>query len=432
MEIRGKYTSAKIFAESIEDEALSLVYSLANHPAFENIPIRQMPDTHAGKGICIGFTAPLGNMVNPAHVGCDIGCTVTSVIYDGSVTKDTYPLLEHRVRKAIPTGFALQPSRVFDMKDFLKFMNINMQMYRSMWPEMVQYVNVTEKYIDDMLNRIHMDPGTFYKSISTLGGGNHFLELGRTPEGNAVWTIHCGSRNFGMKVFKYWEKVASKGPSNNELKDGIQKIKDTTTDRSQLQSKIAAYKEEMTKRNPSGYLTGENMSGYITDLFFCQLYAQYNHKIIAQRISKIMLEMYGFHVDDSIQSIHNYINSKDRIIRKGAISSYEGERMIIPFNMRDGLAICKGKSNPDWNYSAPHGAGRIMSRSKAKSSISVEDFKASMEGIYSTCIGTGTLDESPMAYKDMNEIVDAIGDTCEILYFIKPEINIKASDSSEE
>lgn len=431
MEIKGKYTSAKIFAESVEEEAMSLIYGLCNHPAFTDVPIRQMPDTHAGKGICIGFTAPLTDMVNPAHVGCDIGCTVSSIIYSGIIDKETYPLLEHRVRKAVPTGFALQPKRVFDLKDFFKFMNQGMSSARSTWPEIVQSVKIDEKYIDNMLKRVGMDAGVFYKSISSLGGGNHFLELGLDPDRHPVWTIHCGSRNFGMKVFKYWETVSKKGPSNKDLKDEINKIK-ATVERSQIHAEIQKLKEETVKRHPMGYLSGDNMSGYLTDLFFCQLYAAWNHQCIRAAISKIMLDMYGAKETEFIQSVHNYINPTDHIIRKGAISSYEGQKMIIPFNMRDGLAICTGKSNPDWNYSAPHGAGRIMSRSKAKSSISVEDFKASMEGIYSTCIGTGTLDESPMAYKPMDDIVNAISETCDILYFVKPEINIKASESADE
>ena len=174
------------------------------------------------------------------------------------------------------------------------------------------------------------------------------------------------------------------------------------------------------------------MKGYLTDMFFAQAYAAWNHECIKRQIDKVMLETYGAKSVNVICSVHNYINPIDHIIRKGAISAYTGDLLIIPFNMRDGLAVCKGKSNPDWNYSAPHGAGRIMSRSKAKSSINIDDFKKSMDGIYSTSVGKGTLDESPMAYKNMNDIINNIGDTCEILYFVKPEINIKAADSDND
>lgn len=283
-----------------------------------------------------------------------------------------------------------------------------------------------------MLQRIGMDEGVFYKSLGSVGGGNHFCEGGIGPDGNFVWTIHCGSRNFGQKVFKYWDKIAKRPVSKGDLKDGIEKIKRNCKDKTQLQHLIKEYAENAKSSKPNGYLCGEDMKGYLTDLFFAQAYAEWNHEIIRRAIDKIMLEMFGASSIEIIRSVHNYINPYDKIIRKGAITSYEEDLMIIPFNMRDGLAICTGKSNPDWNFSAPHGAGRIMSRAKAKSNISVVDFKKSMEGIYSTSVGRGTLDESPMAYKDMNEIIDNIKDTCEILYFIKPEINIKAKDSTEE
>ena len=432
LEIQGKYTAAKIFTDIIEDEALSLIYDIANHPAFKNINIRIMPDTHAGKGIVIGFTAPLSDYVNPSHVGCDIGCQMTSIFYNKAITKDSYPLLEHRVRKVIPTGFDINAKRVFEMKEFLKFMNSQMSSARSSWPEMVENVNVDEKFITKILQRIGMDEGIFYKSLGTLGSGNHFLELGLDHNGKPVWTIHCGSRNFGQKVFKYWDKVAKRPVSKNELKEGIENIKKNCKDKTQLQRLIKEYTEKEKSSKPNGYLYGEDMKGYLTDLFFCQAYAAWNHECIKKAIDKIMLEMFGATPDNRINSIHNYINPHDHIIRKGAITSYENELMIIPFNMRDGLAICKGKSNLDWNFSAHHGAGRIMSRSKAKSEVDIDEFKKSMEGIYSTSVGLGTLDESPMAYKNMEDIVNNIGDTCDILYFIKPEINIKAMDSVDD
>lgn len=256
--------------------------------------------------------------------------------------------------------------------------------------------------------------------------------MGLNPDGLPVWTIHCGSRNFGQKVFKYWDKVAKRPVSKRDLKDGIEEIKKKCKDKTQLHRLIKEYTENVKSSNPNGYLCGEDMKGYLTDLFFCQAYAEWNHECIKKAIDKIMLDMYGAKSINVIRTVHNYINPYDHIIRKGAITAYNGELMIIPFNMRDGLAICRGKSNPDWNFSAPHGAGRIMSRAKAKANVDIDEFKKSMEGIYSTSVGRGTLDESPMAYKDMNEIVDNIGDTCKILYFIKPEINIKAMDSIEE
>lgn len=433
IQISGKYAKdVKIFTDVVEDDALSLIYNITNDPVFHNSKIRIMPDTHAGKGIVIGFTAPLNDYVNPSHVGCDIGCQMTSIFYNKPISQESYALLEHRVRKAIPVGFDINHKRVFDMKEFIKFMNSKMSAARSSWPEMVDSVNVDEMFISDTLYRLGMDEGVFYKSLGTLGGGNHFIELGLDPEGKPVWTIHCGSRNFGQKVFKYWDKISKQSVLKSELVEGIDNIKKNCKDKTKLQHLIAEFKNNFKSSRPAGYLCGENMKMYLTDLFFCQAYASWNHECIKNALDKIMQDMFGCTPVNRINSIHNYINPHDHIIRKGAISSYENDLMIIPFNMRDGLAICRGKSNPDWNYSAPHGAGRLMSRSKAKASISLNEFKKTMNGIYSTSVGAGTLDESPMAYKNMNDIIDNIGDTCEILYFIKPEINIKAVESCDD
>ena len=429
----GRYCKdVKIFTDNIEEEALSTIYGIANHPVFENTPIRIMPDTHSGKGIVIGFTAPLGEYVNPSHVGCDIGCQMTSLFYEGLVKEEDYPDLEHKVRNAIPTGFEINKKKVFNDKDFFKFMNQQMRIARSQWPEMVESINITEKYVTEMLKRIGMDEGVFYKSPGSLGSGNHFLELGE-HEGHSVWTIHCGSRNFGQKVFKYWDKISKKPAiSREDRREGIEEIKRKCKDKTKLASLIKEYTESQNASKPIGYLQGENMRGYLTDVFFCQAYASWNHKCIGDAISNIMMKKGYGKVIDTINTIHNYISPRDHIIRTGAIASYEGERLIIPFNMRDGLAICEGKSNPDWNYSAPHGAGRIMSRSKAKENVNLEEFRESMKGIYSTSIGTGTIDESPMVYKPMEEIIENIEPTVEILYLIKPCINIKAMETVDE
>lgn len=261
---------------------------------------------------------------------------------------------------------------------------------------------------------------------------NHFLELGE-HDGHSVWTIHCGSRNFGQKVFKYWDKISKKPAiSREDRRKGIEEIKRKCKDKTKLSSLIKEYTDSQNNSKPIGYLQGENMRGYLTDVFFCQAYASWNHKCIGDAISNIMMKKGYGKVIDTINTIHNYISPRDHIIRKGAIASYEGERLIIPFNMRDGLAICEGKSNSDWNYSAPHGAGRIMSRSKAKENVNLEEFRESMKGIYSTSIGTGTIDESPMVYKPMEEIIENIESTVEILYLIKPCINIKVMETVDE
>lgn len=437
IDIKGKYCKdVKIFTDNVEEEAITLIYDIANHPTFENKKIRIMPDVHAGKGITIGFTCPLSDYVSPAHVGCDIGCSMTSMIFDKKLDEKDFVEVEHKIRQVIPTGFDINKKREFEMKEFIKFMNNEMNKARSNWPEMVYAVNVDEKYITQLLKRIKMDSGVFYKSIGTVGGGNHFIEYGEFENGSA-WTIHCGSRNFGMKIFKYWESVAKNNAlSKNEIKEFTTTFKNdymkNHSDMRNFQKALNEFLNSKKEGHYNGYLNGENMIGYITDLFVAQAYAKFNHKIISEKIYDIVRNFGLNKVEEKIYTTHNYISPYDHIIRKGAIASYEGEKMIIPFNMRDGLAICVGKSNSEWNYSAPHGAGRIMSRSKAKQNVDVEDFKKSMEGIYSTSIGVGTLDESPMVYKNCDEIISLIEPTCDILFLIKPKINIKAFESIEE
>ena len=434
IKIKGKYCKdLKIFTDNVEEEALSLLYDIANHPAFNENKIRIMPDVHAGKGITIGFTAPLNDYVNPSHVGCDIGCGMTCILFNKKLNPFDYMEIEHKIRMSIPTGFDIHDERVFDMKDFIKFMKKEMNKARSTWSEMVYEID--EKYITDILRKIGMDKGVFYKSIGTVGGGNHFIEYGEFDNGSAI-TIHCGSRNFGMKVFKYWDNFSKNAAlSKKEIKHYTSIFKEdymkNHSNMKNFKEDLNLYLESLKEGHYNGYLHNDNMMGYITDMFFAQAYAKYNHKIIAERIFDIVRKFGLNKITETIYTVHNYISPIDHIIRKGAIASYEGEKMIIPFNMRDGLAICVGKSNEDWNYSAPHGAGRLMSRTKAKENIDINEFITSMEGIYSTSVGKGTLDESPMVYKDYKEILSLIEPTCDVLFLIKPKINIKAFDSGE-
>lgn len=421
--------NCKVYNSEIEAEEISLLYQLLNTKEFANVPVRIMPDHHLGKGCLIGFTSPLPKAINPSFVGVDIGCTITCCITDAKINENEYELIEYRTKKEIPMGFNINNKRVFDMKVFLKFIRSEYNKARSTAPDLVNDIDITENTISSILKRINMDEGVFYKSLMSLGGGNHAIEFG---EHNGCYTfmIHCGSRNFGNKICRYWEKIASSNQVDNKLlKEAIKELKKRTENRRELPEKIAALTEEFkSKACSNGYLMGENMNGYLTDMVIAQAYAKFNHKLICDKIGEILHKINGAKVVETIQSIHNYVSFDDKIIRKGAIRAYEGEKMVIPFNMRDGLAICVGKSNEDWNCSAPHGAGRIMSRSKAKSNISLEDFKESMKGIYTTSICKNTIDESPMAYKDTNTIIELIGDTCDILYMVKPVINIKSTD----
>lgn len=419
----------KVFNPVVENEAISQIYNILDSGGFENVPIRIMPDVHSGAGIVIGFTAPLTNVVNPQHIGVDIGCSVTMCITNSPIIESEISLIEHRIKSSIPMGFDIHKNRIFEMKEFIKFIKSEYNKARSTMPDIIQNVDISENAISKMLKRIGMDEGTFYKSLGTLGGGNHFIEIGNL-NGNYTFAIHCGSRNFGLKVCKYWTNIANSPKFNNkEFKSRIKELKNTIEDVTLMPQKIEEIRLEMLNEcPPNGYLSGDDFNGYITDMVIAQAYAKFNHLLITGIIGDIIRKINGAKIVETIQSIHNYIDMEDCIIRKGAIRSYEGEKMLVPFNMRDGIAICYGKSNPDWNYSCSHGAGRKLSRGQAKKLINVDDFKKSMEGIYSTCIGYETLDESPMAYKDTDTIIDLISETCDIIDVVKPIINIKAGD----
>lgn len=423
--------NCKIFAYSIEQNAIDQIKEMSNHSLFKETQIRIMPDAHSGKNCVIGTSYNLTNFVSPSHVGCDIGCGIETFIMDKNINPNEYALIEHRIRKEIPLGFDINSKRMFEMKDFIKFMKNGFNACLAQWPEMIDsLVDMSEEGFSDICKRIGMDESTFYKSIGTLGSGNHFHEIGTTPDGKYTFTIHCGSRNFGVKVFKYWDRIASSMQYDRaEYRERIKHIKKTAKNRNDIPRLIKEYQDElMSKQAPNGYLMGDNMKGYITDMCIAQLYAQYNRNIIAKKTEEIFYHINQAKVVERITSVHNYIDLNDHIIRKGAIRSYEGEKMVVPFNMRDGLAICVGKSNKDWNFSCCHGAGRMMSRSAAKKNLSMDKYKEQMNGIYSTSVCKSTIDEAPDAYKPMEEIVDAIQPTCEILYFIKPIINLKATD----
>lgn len=431
--ITGKYTSAKIFTDNVEDEALSLIYGLCNHPVFENQKIRIMPDVHAGKGIVIGFSCPIPEAVAPAHVGCDIGCSMTTIELNDILNPKDYAEFEHKVKQAIPTGFNINENGLDKSmeKIFFNFITNEYNKARSAWSEMIPEVGrIDEAYITKMLKRIGMEESVFYKSLGTLGGGNHFLEYGE-GKGTGFFTIHCGSRNFGLKVFNYWNKISNSGNITKEvIKKMTEDIKATCTDKTKLKALLDTARNNLAKYFAKGYLYNEQLQGYLSDMVIAQAYAKFNHKVISMRVEDI-LSKFNLHVVDTIYTTHNYIDFTDHIIRKGAINASEGRKLIIPFNMRDGLAICVGKGNTDWNYTAPHGAGRIMSRSAAVKNLDMEMFENEMKDVYSTSICRGTLDESPMAYKDTQEIISLINPTVDILFFVKPKINIKATDGAE-
>ena len=415
IELKGKNCKdCVIFTDNVEDSAMSTIYGILDSLAFKDKRVRIMPDVHDGSGIVVGFSSQVGDYINPNHIGCDIGCMVSTVIFD-KLPKDISDI-EREIRELIPFGPSLHSSNIINYKDFYKFMSDKTGMI------------VDEKVVDEIINRVGMNGMNFFRALGTVGGGNHFIEIGKSAEtGQYGLTIHTGSRNFGLKVYKYWDTV-SKNKGRKEERDGLreitEKVRSSASNKEDLPDLISSALKDVVL---PGYLHWpKEIEGYLRDLNIAQAYASYNHKVIRDRIMSGPLR--GVKVIEIIETRHNYIDLEDKIIRKGAIRSYIGEKMIIPFNMRDGLAVCTGKSNPDWNFTAPHGAGRVLSRSEAREIITESEFIESMKGIYSTTVGRSTIDESPMVYKDFNEICELIKPTCDILYFIKPVMNIKASE----
>lgn len=442
-QLQGKYCQdCKIFTDNVEEEAVALVQSMLEHPAFADSHIRIMPDVHMGKGITIGFSAPLGKYVNPNHVGVDIGCTVSTMELSTVVPAECYAEFERMVGEAIPTGHRINDHEVINRDEFYTFLNEEYKQVMSDFPEMINPVEViNEEFVSRFLMRIGMNTEMFYRSLPSLGGGNHFLEYGvasassPTEEyGRGFFTVHCGSRNLGVKVCNYWARKAKDSCSEISEKDHyriIEEVKASCLDRTQWQRLIQEAKVRVREEEyVTDYLSGAYLKGYLSDMVITQAYARFNHIMIHRLVSHILQKHFGINVVNEIYTTHNYIDFKDHpMLRKGAIRAYENELCIIPFNMRDGLAICRGKSNPDWNYTAPHGAGRILSRTAAKMQLKMEEFERTMTNVYSTTVCEGTLDESPMAYKPMDEIVRLIEPTVEILYFVRPKINIKATDA---
>ena len=435
-QLQGKYCQdCKIFTDNVEEEAVALVQTMLEHSAFTDSHIRIMPDVHMGKGITIGFSAPLGRFVNPNHVGVDIGCTVSTMKLSTVVPEDKYPEFEQLIAKVIPTGHSINDREVINRDEFYAFLTKEYQQVMCDFPDMVYPVEkYNEEFVSRLLLRIGMNTDIFYRSLPSLGGGNHFLEYGETEDGRGFFTAHCGSRNLGVKVCNYWARKAKdtcKEISYEDLRRVVNEVKASCSDRTQWQRLILEAKERVREEEyMSEYLSGAYLKGYLSDMVVTQAYARYNHIMIHRLVSQILKEHFGISVVNEIYTTHNYIDFKDHpMLRKGAIRAYTDELCIIPFNMRDGLAICRGKSNPDWNYTAPHGAGRILSRTAAKMQLKMEEFQKTMTNVYSTTVCEGTLDESPMAYKPMDEIVRLIEPTVEILYFIRPKINIKATDA---
>ena len=397
----------KIFTTNIEDEAKKQIDLLLEQEAFKNCKIRIMPDVHAGAGCVIGFTGNLGDKVIPNIVGVDIGCGMLCVEL-GNVDLDL-ERLDEIIRQYIPSGrnvheFVPMPFFIGHLKCFKELKEI------------------------EWLNN----------SLGTLGGGNHFIEIDEDEDNNKYLVIHTGSRNLGKQVAEIYQNKAieycSYKKEMQEEKEKIIKEYKEQGNQKEIQNALSEINKKYGGKTklPKDlcYLEGQLREDYLHDMKICQEFSVFNRMAIAKTILCHLWKR--MEVDsrnwDSFETIHNYISFEDNIVRKGAISAKKGERVLIPMNMRDGCIIGIGKGNDDWNQSAPHGAGRIMSRMKAKETFKIEEFKESMNGIYTTSVNEETIDEAPMVYKPMQEIIDCIGDTIEIVKIIKPIYNFKASE----
>lgn len=398
----------KIFTENIEHEALNQIYTLIKQPAFSDCKIRIMPDVHAGAGCVIGFTADLGEKVIPNIVGVDIGCGMLTTNL-GNIDID-FEKLDNVIREYVPSG-----RRVHEEENSSVASDI-----------------IEKLYCKEQLKNIDW----LKRSCGTLGGGNHFIEVDSDSKNNKYLVIHSGSRNVGKQVAEIYQQMAIddiSGKSNfkQDSKKLIAEYKKCKREReiSKAIKELKQFYEANTTKIPRelSYLVGKHREMYLHDMKLCQEFAKINRRTIQSIICYYM----GWEVTketERFQTIHNYIEHDTNIVRKGAISAKAGEKVLIPINMRDGCILGIGKGNEDWNYSAPHGAGRTMSRSKAKESILLEDYQKAMDGIFTTSVNTSTIDESPMAYKTMDEIIGNIKDTVEIVDIIKPIYNFKANE----
>lgn len=394
----------KIFTNNIEESAKEQIDLLLEQEPFKECKIRIMPDVHAGAGCVIGFTGNLGDKVIPNIVGVDVGCGMLCVEL-GNIDLDLEKL-DKVIREYVPSGMNVHNLPIQSSSIYINEV----------------YCNKELKNRDNWLE----------KSLGTLGGGNHFIEIDIDDKNNKYLVIHTGSRNLGKQVAEiYQEKAIDYCSYKKEITEEKQKLikeyKEQGREKEIQQALIEISKKYDCKTKlPKDlcYLEGNLRKDYLHDMEICQEFAKHNRKYIAS----IILEKMNIVEKGYFETIHNYISFEDNIIRKGAISAKKGERVLIPMNMRDGCIIGIGKGNDDWNQSAPHGAGRTMSRNMARDVLNMEEFKETMNGIYTTSVNEGTIDESPMAYKPMEEIIDYIKDTVEITKIIKPIYNFKASE----
>lgn len=399
IEVNGKYNDALIFTDIVEDDAISQIELLCNQEFVKDSKIRIMPDVHSGAGCTIGTTMTIKDKVVPNLVGVDIGCGMEIVKLKNKHIE--LQQLDKLIYNKIPSGFDIREtahkySKEIDLLNLRCILNANINIIKA------------------------------ERSIGTLGGGNHFIEANKDSENNIYIVIHSGSRHLGLEVANYYQNEGFKalnGSSKQDIDKLILELKSQGKQK-EIQSTLKHLKQTFKTDIPKSlaYVSDDLFDDYINDMKLVQKFAELNRKAMMNEIVKGM----KLDVVEQFTTIHNYIDTDNMILRKGAVSAQTNQKLLIPINMRDGSLICIGKGNRNWNYSAPHGAGRLMSRTKAKNSFTVSEFKKQMKGIYSTSINKDTLDECPMAYKNIDDIINNIKDTVEILDIIKPIYNFKA------
>lgn len=397
-EIEGRHGKAACYAVSIEDECVEQIRTMLDMPFAEGANTAIMPDAHYGVGCTIGTTMRVTDAVVPNLVGVDIGCGMLTA--DLGYKAIDLPAFDEACHE-VPSGYSVWEGRRerFDLEELRCYRQLN-------------------------------DVRRIQRSLGTLGGGNHFIEIDEAADGTKYLVIHSGSRNLGKQVAEFYQQLAidlNHGKEEYFVKrDQIIKEYKATGRKTEIQAALKALKWEKKDADVPDdlcYLYGTYLDDYLHDVVICQRFARENREKIAEAI----LEHAGLEAEDSFHTIHNYIDTDEMILRKGAIAAHEGELVLIPINMRDGSVLATGKGNPEWNYSAPHGAGRIMSRSKAKDSIGLEDYRKAMEGIYTTSVNEDTLDEAPMAYKSLGDIIDVIEESVDVIEVLRPIFNYKAS-----
>ena len=379
--IYGQHGIATVFTDNLDAASRGQIQTMMDSELFEGKAVRIMPDCHAGKGSVIGFTAQTGGRICANIVGVDIGCGVT---LDRIKTKNhwSFEALDKAIRANVPSGFAVRKAAHPLFKN-----------YHSAIGSAYQEI---EDDLADMSRRIGIDHDRVVNSIGTLGGGNHYIEIDCSNTEDLYLSIHSGSRGFGAKVAEYHQNIAYRNHDAGALPRGTPKI--------------------------LAWLEYNEADAYVKDMQLAQRYATLNRTVMARVIADAM----GWDLKDHVESVHNYIDFDAGYIRKGAISAQDGERLVIPISMSEGVIIGTGKGNPEWNYSAPHGAGRLLARGEAKRQLKMEVFKESMSGVWTSCVSTDTLDESPQAYKGAPFILDRIGDAVDVQQVAKPVYNFKA------